>query len=251
MRKRLKILFVLFAVILFSSVGFGVYVADCYPAAPVAIEAAGQAEPGEGILVFHADEPVAGLIFYPGGKVAYESYAPLMSELSQRGILCVLIHMPCNLAVLDVDAAKDIPEQFPEIRHWYIGGHSLGGAMAASYAAKHPDDFDGIVLLAAYSTADLTQSGLQIVQIYGTEDGVMNRASYEKYASNLPEGSMEIILEGGNHAGFGAYGPQKKGWRSGYFIGIPMGSDCRCHFCNVFSELRGIKGHSVRKLNST
>ena len=184
--------------------------ADCYPAAPVAIEAARQAEPGEGILVFHADEPVAGLIFYPGGKVAYESYAPLMSALSQRGILCVLIHMPCNLAVLDVDAAKDIPEQLPEIRHWYIGGHSLGGAMAASYAAKHPDDFDGIVLLAAYSTADLTQSGLQIVQIYGTEDGVMNRASYEKYASNLPEGSMEIILEGGNHAGFGAYGPQKK-----------------------------------------
>ena len=210
MKKRLKILFVLLAVILFSAACFGVYVADCYPAAPVAIEAAGQAEPGEGILVFHADEPVAGLIFYPGGKVAYESYAPLMSALSQRGILCVLIHMPCNLAVLDVDAAKDIPEQFPEIRHWYIGGHSLGGAMAASYAAKHPDDFDGIVLLAAYSTADLTQSGLQIVQIYGTEDGVMNRASYEKYASNLPEGSMEIILEGGNHAGFGAYGPQKK-----------------------------------------
>lgn len=210
MGKRRKILCVLVAVILFCAIGFGAYVADDYPAEPVAIEAAGQAEPGEGILVFHADEPVAGLIFYPGGKVAYESYAPLMAELSQRGILCVLVHMPCNLAVLDVDAAKDIPEQFPEIRHWYIGGHSLGGAMAASYAAKHPDDFDGIVLLAAYSTADLTQSGLQIVQIYGTEDGVMNRASYEKYASNLPEGSMEIILEGGNHAGFGAYGPQKK-----------------------------------------
>lgn len=210
MRKRLKILAVLLAVILLCSVGFGIYVADFYPAEPVAMEAAGQAEPGEGILVFYPDEPVAGLIFYPGGKVAYESYAPLMSALSQRGILCVLVQMPCNLAVLDADAAKGIAEQFPEIRHWYIGGHSLGGAMAASYAAEHPDDFDGIVLLAAYSTADLTQSGLQIVQIYGTEDGVMNRASYEKYASNLPEGSMEIILEGGNHAGFGAYGPQKK-----------------------------------------
>ena len=210
MKKRRRIAGIILALILLLAIGFGVYVADDYPAAPVAIEDAGQAEQGDGILVFRPDEPVAGIIFYPGGKVAYEAYAPLMSELAQRNILCVLVHMPCNLAVLDMDAAKGIPEQFPEIRHWYIGGHSLGGAMAASYAAKHPDDFDGIVLLAAYSTADLTQSGLQIVQIYGTEDGVMNRASYEKYASNLPEGSMEVILEGGNHAGFGAYGPQKK-----------------------------------------
>ena len=210
MKKRRRIAGIILALILLLAIGFGVYVGDYYHAEPVAIKAAGQAEQGDGILVFRPDEPVAGIIFYPGGKVAYEAYAPLMSELAQRGILCVLVHMPCNLAVLDMDAAKGIPEQFPIIQNWYIGGHSLGGAMAASYAAKHPDDFDGIVLLAAYSTADLTQSGLQIVQIYGTEDGVMNRASYEKYASNLPEGSMEIILEGGNHAGFGAYGPQKK-----------------------------------------
>lgn len=209
MKKWRRITGITLALILLLAVGFGVYVADYYPAEPVAIEAAGQAEQGDGILVFHPDEPVAGLIFYPGGKVAYEAYAPLMSELAQRGVLCVLVRMPCNLAVLDRDAAKDIPEQFPEIRQWYIGGHSLGGAMAASYAAEHPDDFDGIVLLAAYSTADLTQSGLRILQIFGTEDGVMNRVSYEKYASNLPEGSEEFILEGGNHAGFGAYGLQK------------------------------------------
>ena len=58
-------------------------------------------------------------------------YAPLLHDLAEDGILCVLVKMPCNLAVLDMNAADGIPECFPEVTDWYIGGHSLGGAMAA------------------------------------------------------------------------------------------------------------------------
>ena len=90
-----------------------------------------------------------------------------------------------------------------------MAGHSLGGSMAASYISKNADTFDGLILLAAYSTADLTDSGLYVSSIYGSEDGVMNREKYGEYMTNLPTGTAETVIDGGNHAGFGMYGEQK------------------------------------------
>lgn len=118
----------------------------------------------------------------------------------------MLLEMPFNLAVLDSSAAEGIPEQYPEIDCWYIGGHSLGGSMAASYAAEHTEDYAGLVLLAAYSTAEITN--MDVISLYGSEDGVLNREKYLDYRGNLPKSTEEIIIEGGNHAGFGSYGFQ-------------------------------------------
>ncbi|MBQ8563031.1 MAG: alpha/beta hydrolase [Firmicutes bacterium] len=151
----------------------------------------------------------AGLIFYPGGKVEYTAYAPLMQQISEEGVLCILIKMPANLAVLDIRAAEGHREEFPEIEHWYVGGHSLGGSMAASYAAEHAHELEGLLLLAAYSTADLTASGLDVLTIYGSEDGVLNMSKYDEYRQNLPEETTtELVIKGGNHAKFGDYGIQ-------------------------------------------
>ena len=80
--------------------------------------------------------------------------------------------------------------------------------MAANYAAAHSEDFDGLILLAAYSTKDLTGTTLRVLSVYGSEDGVMNRESYEKNRANLPTDTAEIVLEGGCHAQFGSYGAQ-------------------------------------------
>ena len=150
-----------------------------------------------------------GFIFYPGGLVEHTAYAPLLRALAEEGWLCVLTEMPLDLAVLNPGAADGIAPAFPQVERWAIGGHSLGGAMAASYAAEHTDDFDMLVLLAAYSTADLTASGLDVISLYGSEDGVLNREKYAGYRKNLPDDAREIIIEGGNHAGFGDYGPQR------------------------------------------
>jgi dienelactone hydrolase len=140
--------------------------------------------------------------------VEYTAYEPLMMELASNGVFCVLIEMPFNLAVLDMNAADGIRELYPEIEHWYIGGHSLGGSMAASYVEKHAEDFDGIILLGSYSTADLTSTNLSALSLYGSEDGVMNREKYEKYKKNLPTDLIEIKIDGGCHAYFGMYGDQ-------------------------------------------
>ena len=163
-------------------------------------------EVADGVIAYEPEKAVAGLIFYPGGLVEYTAYEPLMQACAEKGILCVLLKMPFHLAVLDMNAADGVQAQFPQIEKWYIGGHSLGGAMASSYAAKHADEFDGVVLLGAYATEDIRS--LNVISLYGSEDKVMNKEKYDEYISNLPADFTEIVIEGGCHAGFGMYGPQ-------------------------------------------
>ena len=159
-------------------------------------------------LVYKTENAKAGLIFYPGGKVEYTSYEPLMKACAEKGILCVLVEMPFNLAVFDIKAADGIREQFPQVESWYIGGHSLGGSMAASYLADNKDYFDGLILLGSYSTEDFSSSDINVLSVYGSEDKVLNRDKYEKNKSNLPKDFTEYVIDGGCHAYFGMYGEQ-------------------------------------------
>ena len=216
MKKAKKILLILLAALVLSGAAFGVYTADYYrmdeEAAAVCAAPAGPYEIRNGggrCLVFEPEHAKTGLIFYPGGKVEYTAYAPLMALLRERGVLCVLCHMPFNLAVLYANAAEGIPARFPSVTRWYVGGHSLGGVMAAYYAADHADALEGLLLLAAYSTEDLTGSGLRVLSVRGSEDGVLNAASYEENRANLPADARELVIEGGCHAFFGNYGDQK------------------------------------------
>lgn len=163
----------------------------------------------EDTYTFIPDNPTAGLIFYPGGKVEYTAYAPLMKAYAKQGVQCFMMKMPGNLAVLDMDAADGIQEQYPEIDIWYMAGHSLGGSMAASYIADHVDAFEGLILLASYSTEDLSETDLDVISIYGSEDGVLNMEKYKEYRENLPNDTRELVIEGGCHAYFGSYGAQE------------------------------------------
>ena len=215
LKRWKKALLLLALILLAAGIGCGIYISDDYPADAAALEVIAYPEAGisvseteDGAILFEPENPLAGMIFYPGGKVQYEAYAPLMEACAEKGILCVLLHMPGNLAVLDQKAADGTPDDFPEISRWYLAGHSLGGAMAASYVSSHTEEYAGLILLAAYSTGDLSQSGLSVLSVYGSEDGVMNRDSYEKYRGNLPADFTELIIPGGCHAYFGCYGPQ-------------------------------------------
>lgn len=213
-RKRSLRLAVILLVLAAVVVACAVYVNDYYRADSDAIAAFSPASGvavqtlGDNAIVYAPESPRAGLIFYPGGKVEYTAYAPLMEACAAEGFLCVLIEMPFNLAVLDVNAAEGIQEQFPAINTWYLGGHSLGGSMAASYLADHADAFDGLILLGSYSTADLSDTALNVLSVYGSEDRVLNREKYSENRSNLPSGFRELVIEGGCHAYFGMYGAQ-------------------------------------------
>lgn len=160
-------------------------------------------------IVFEPDNATKGFIFYPGGKVEYTAYIPLMQSCAEQDILCVLVEMPFNLAVFDINAADGIQEKYPQIEEWYIGGHSLGGSMAASYLSKHKNEYEGLILLGSYSTENFSDTTLKAISIYGSEDGVLNREKYVENKSNLPNDFTEIIISGGCHAYFGMYGKQK------------------------------------------
>ena len=211
-KRRLLIPLIIVLILIVSCI---IYIQDYYHADASAFEMINNPPAGVTVtaeknrLVFSPENPEAGFIFYPGGKVAFEAYAPLMAHLAEENILCVLVHMPGNLAVLNKNAAKGIPQEYPDITDWYIGGHSLGGSMAASFLEKHADDYKGLVLLASYSVSDLSETKLSVLSVYGSNDGVLNLEKYAKYSGNLPADTLEIIIEGGVHAYFGAYGEQK------------------------------------------
>ena len=202
-------------VVLGIGIGCGVYLNDYYRADMQAMAMFASADNvskkilEENTIVIEPSEPKAGFIFYPGGKVEYTAYEPLLKACARKNILCVLVEMPFNLAVFDINAADGIQEKYPEIEQWYIGGHSLGGSMAASYLAEHGEEYEGLILLGSYSTADLSASSLKVLSVYGSEDRVLNKEKYDENTDNLPDNFTEIVLEGGCHAYFGVYGAQE------------------------------------------
>jgi len=213
MRQRLKRVGVALVVVLVvSSAGFYAWTRVArYPAFPEAVALAEQARVERGRYVFEpAGAPRAGLIFYPGGLIDPAAYAPLMQQLSDGGVLAIVVPMPLDLAVFGITRADDVIEAYPDVDTWIIGGHSLGGAMAAEYLKRKPDAVDGLVFLASYpsDSTDLSATPAKVLSIYGTEDGVAGDV-FARPLQRLPRGTSLQVIEGGNHAQFGHYGPQK------------------------------------------
>lgn len=210
--KRLVI--ALIAIMLFGAGGFYAYVSDYYHAGDTAIrltqemKTAGVLEESDQAIKIGEPQTKTGIVIYPGAKVDPYAYVPLANELSNCGYYCVIAKMPFNLAFFGIDAADSLMNGAPEIEEWWIAGHSLGGAMAAQFASAHSDELSGVFLLAAYAAVDLSTTNLEVKLIYGSNDGVLNRIALEENAGNLPADSQTKVIVGGNHAGFGDYGPQ-------------------------------------------
>ena len=194
---------ILLAVLVLLAGGFFWYVSDYYRAEDAALEvlASGEhLEVRDDLTILSPSYPTdTAIIFYPGAKVEAAAYLPLLNQLRQTGLTCILVEMPFHLAIFDVNAAEDVMAQFPDIRHWYIAGHSMGGAMASQFASEHPDEVDGLILLGAYLYGDYPPA--DTLTVYGS----LNQSVEDKidYKENVVE------IEGGNHAQFGNYGPQK------------------------------------------
>jgi hypothetical protein len=155
--------------------------------------------------------PKSGFIFYPGGLVDPRAYAPPAQEIASQNFLVVIVPMPLNLAVLGSNKANQVMADFPQIENWVIGGHSLGGSMAARYAAHYSGQLDGLALWAAYPEEgdDLSNTSLPTTSIYGTRDGLVSLAEIETSRTLLSIQTQFMPIEGGNHAQFGWYGLQE------------------------------------------
>ena len=179
------------------------YVSDYYRAEDVALEVLAQdngISQRDNLTILSPTAPTdTAIIFYPGAKVEAEAYLPLLDQIRQTGVTCILVHMPFNMAIFDANAAEEVIAQFPEFQHWYVAGHSMGGAMASKFASDHPDQVDGLILMGAYIYGNYLDE--KALTIYGSLNQSVE--DHIDYTENIVE------IEGGNHAQFGNYGPQK------------------------------------------
>ncbi|WP_295610047.1 alpha/beta hydrolase [uncultured Methanobrevibacter sp.] len=145
----------------------------------------------------------SAVIFYPGGKVEYTSYLPMLINLANRGIDCYLVEMPFNIAFFGQNSADSIMNN-SSYDHYFIAGHSLGGVVASAYV-NATNNTDGVILLAAYPTEKISKP---VLSVYGSNDNALNKVKYEAAKPLIKGNFTEVIIKGGNHAQFAYYGNQ-------------------------------------------
>ncbi len=154
------------------------------------------------------DAPVTtGFIFYPGGRISYLGYADLLRAIAAEGYLVVAPQMPLNIAAMNPNAATAIIAAYPEIQHWVIAGHSVGGTMAAQYTSKNSQQIAGLVIWASYPADSAALSALDIPSalIYGSLDPAANDEQVLPRRRLFPEDARFVRIAGGDHHQFGSY----------------------------------------------
>lgn len=147
------------------------------------------------------------LIFYQGAKIDELAYLELLNKIAENGIDCFLLKMPFNFALLNVNKANIIINEYDY--NFYVGGHSFGGAISCIYAKNNSNKIKGVVLLAAFSNKDLSNSDLRILSVLASRDNILKSERYQSALPNMPKDFIEITIDGGNHSYFGTYGLQK------------------------------------------
>jgi len=164
-----------------------------------------------------SSQPV-GLIFFPGGMVQPEAYAPMSRAISEQGYDVFIVKLPFGSAPFDsqeasvMEQALAIMDANESIQYWVVGGHSRGAAIASRFAYKHGKSFDGLILIGTShpkeAAFDLSNTTLSVTKIYATNDGLASMDEVEANAVYLPADTTWILIEGGNHSQFGYYGSQ-------------------------------------------
>ena len=214
MNKKIKIVLCIILAILILSIGFAVYYVNDYYHAESSITH--YLKGNENVTVekinngYYVDGPGnnSALIFYPGAKVEYTAYIPLLMNISNNGVDCFLVEMPFNIAFFGKDRADDIINNDSyHYSNWYLSGHSLGGIVASDYTSDHTNQLKGLILVASYPNKNITTPTLLV---YGSNDNLLNKKSLEESKSYIKGELNETIINGANHAQFGFYGQQDK-----------------------------------------
>ena len=216
-RINWKVVLAVLAVIIVSLVlAFVFWANDASPASEVALQAMQSDEllnvsEENGWVIFspaNDPQPEMGIVFYPGGRVDYRAYSPVLRMIAEQGYFVALVPVPLNLAFFDVNVAARVQAQYPEIAHWVVAGHSLGGVAASVYAKDHVDELDGLIFFASYPADDsLKNTDIKVFSIYGTRD-MAGMEKFDETKALLPDDTQYVVVDGGNHAQFGSYGLQ-------------------------------------------
>jgi predicted alpha/beta-hydrolase family hydrolase len=169
--------------------------------------------PTQIVLTPTAGASSTGVFFQPGAKVDARAYAAILRPLAEAGYTVVIPKQPLGIAFLATNAFESTRDANPQITDWFVGGHSLGGTVAAMDAEAHSGDASapvkGLILYASYPASDMSETlSAKVLSVSGTEDGLATPADIEASRANLPKDAIFTPIEGGVHAFFGDYGPQ-------------------------------------------
>ncbi|MDI6644950.1 MAG: alpha/beta hydrolase [Methanobacteriaceae archaeon] len=217
LNSKKKVIFLSFlALILLIAASFIYYVSDYYKADYTAQAALKSTDlytvsNNADFITFtpKINTSTTGVIFYPGGKVEAEAYSVLASKIASNGYTTIIVKMPFNLAFFGSNKADGIIAQHSEIKNWVMIGHSLGGVFASDYAVNNQDKIDGIIYLAAYPSADASNTTIKALSIRGSLDGLTTSSDISDNINRFPQNTTFITIEGGNHYNFGNYGAQE------------------------------------------
>ncbi len=153
-----------------------------------------------------AVKPMAGLIIYPGAHADPRAYVQVMTKIAEQGYLAVATEMPLGYAFLAPDRAEDVYQAYPNIKHWFLAGHSLGGAMAGRYAAQQGDKLAGLAFWDAFPPDynSLADSTVPTIMLYrATLEGEPEEKFNEK-KHLFPKATEWVPILGGDHKQFGS-----------------------------------------------
>ncbi len=213
MKKYLKYTFLAIGLLLLAVLaGFYVWTQQTYEPSAKLVELVDEVKADDGWVVYEPEgTSKAGIVLYPGAKVEPEAYAYLAQQWSEAGYIVGIPHMPLNLAFTGVGKAEEMMKRYPSVEKWYVGGHSLGGVAAASFAHDNLDEVDGLFFLGSYPGGgdDFSKKDLPVLSIFAENDGLTSSENIEESKALLPDDAVFYEIDGGNHAQFGMYGPQK------------------------------------------
>jgi len=159
---------------------------------------------------------ITGFIFYPGGMVDPKSYAPMARRLAEKGFAVYIVKLPLGSAPLSgqeadvMDYTRQIVDTNQSIQRWVLGGHSRGAAIASRFASYNNDLLSGLILIGTSHPKDdefdLSNSGLPVMKIYATHDGLASVSEIEETSKFLPNDTIWVKIDGGNHSQFGYFG---------------------------------------------
>lgn len=182
-------------------------------------------EPFEVDVYFPAEDakPVGSslpaLVLVPGGRVPRESYRWLGEALALRGVVTAVPEAPYDLAILDAARVPATAELLRSGRGLLsglvgpklaVGGHSLGGVVAA--AAAVDGGFDALVLLAAYPASGDPVESLQIpsLSIAASRDCSAELDDVRAGWQRLPAPTILATVLGSTHYQFTASDEQDR-----------------------------------------
>lgn len=153
------------------------------------------------------------VFFQPGARVDARAYAAILRPLAEAGHVVVIPKQPIGIAFLATSAFGSAQSAYPAVTRWVVGGHSLGGTVAAIDADAHDGDTTspvvGLLLYASYPATDMSTSlTASVLSISGSEDGLATPAKIDAAKPDLPKGTTYTVIDGAVHAFFGDYGPQ-------------------------------------------